>query len=59
MLDEKIMEYVKMFDNSFPMIPLAWGRSDEEVVEIIDDCLKHKKDVYKMGYLKEEDGIKY
>lgn len=59
MLDEKMVEYAKRFGDGFPMIPLGWGRSDEEIVEIIDECLKKGKDAYELGYVKDDDDIEY
>lgn len=59
MIDEKIMEYAERFGEGFPMIPLAWGRSDAEVIAIIDECLKKGKDVYELGYVKDEDDFDY
>lgn len=54
-MEKKLREYVDMFGEGFPMIPLGWGRTDEEVIEIIDRCLKEKKDVYELGLVNEED----
>ena len=59
MLDKKMKEYTERFDDGFPMIPLKWGRSDKEVVAIIDRCLKEGKDVYELGYLKDDPDIDY
>ena len=58
-MDEKLDAYAMKFGDGFPMIPLAWGRTDEEVIEIIDDCLKNGKDAYEMGYVEEDTDIMY
>lgn len=59
MIDEKMMEYAKRFDDGFPMIPLGWGRTEQEVIEIIDECLKKGKDVYELGYVKDDLDVIY
>lgn len=59
MLDNKLDEYEKTFHDSFPTYPLAISKSDEEIIEMIDKCIKEKKDVYEMGYLKDDLSIKY
>lgn len=50
-LESKLKEYAKKFDDGFPMIPLGWGKTDEEIVEIINECLEKEKDVYELGYV--------
>ena len=59
MLEKKMEEYSKMFDDGFPTIPLAWGRTEKELIAIIDDCLKKKKDVYELGYVKDNSNMDY
>lgn len=59
MLDEKMTEYAKKFDDGFPMIPLGWGRSEEEIIAIIDECLQKNKDVYDLGYVEDDSEIDY
>ena len=59
MLDQKLKEYIQAFGEGFPMIPLGWGRSEEEVIEIIDRCLKEKKDAYALGYVEDGDDFQY
>lgn len=56
---KKLREYAERFGDGFPTIPLAWGRSDEEVVELIDKCLAAGKNVYEMGLVSEDDDLKY
>lgn len=50
-LDKALNLYEKTFDDSFPTIPLIMENSDEKVIEIINNCISNKKDVYDMGYL--------
>ena len=58
-VEKKMQEYWERFGDSFPTIPLARGRSDEEVIEIIDECLKSGKDVYELGYVSDDPDIDY
>ena len=58
-LMEKLAEYKKAFKDGFPTIPLAWGRTDDEVIAIIDECLKKKRDVYRLGYVKKGEKVVY
>ena len=55
-VDNVLKNYSKKFEDGFPMIPLGWGRTDEEIIEIAEACIKAGKDVYEMGYLSEDDG---
>lgn len=59
MLDEMLMKYAKRFEDGFPTIPLAWGRSDEEVIDLIKRCLDEDKDVYELGILSDDDEVNY
>ena len=58
-MEKKMMEYAKRFDDGFPSWPLARTRTDEEVIEIIDRCLKEGKDVYELGYVTDNLDIVY
>lgn len=58
-LEKKQQEYFERFGEAFPMIPLAWGRSEAEVIEVIDECLKENKDAYELGYVKDDLDIEY
>lgn len=59
MLDDKLDEYLSRFDDGFPMYQLGRGRANDEIIKIIDDCLKNGKDVYEMGYLEEDNEVYY
>lgn len=50
-LDKALEYYEKVFDDSFPTIPLLIENSDEKVLEIINKCIRENKDVYELGYL--------
>ena len=58
-LDKKMIEYGKKFNDGFPMIPLGWGKSEDELIEIINECLKKGKDVYELGYVKDDMDLMY
>lgn len=47
--------YRNTFHDDFPSIPLAETREDDEIIEIIEECIESKKDVYDLGYLDLED----
>ena len=52
-IDRALDAYYDRFGESFPSNPLHCGRSDEEVIGMIDRCLAEDKDVYEMGVLPE------
>ena len=58
-LNTKLQEYAIKFGDGFPMIPVGMGRSDEEIIEIVDRCLKENKDVYDLGYVDDNPEIYY
>lgn len=57
-LNEMFEAYTRMFDDSFPTIPLQ-GYSHEEWIEIMKDCISKKKNVWDAGYLTLSPDIKY
>ncbi len=59
MLMDKLREYAKRFGDGFPMYQLGRSRSDDEIIEIINECLEKGKDCYALGYVKTEDGVLY
>lgn len=60
MLMDKLDRYSEKFGEGFPMIPVAWGRSDAEVEQIIDNCIEQNKTAYDLGYLRQaKQGEKY
>lgn len=58
-MDEKLQEYADKFGEGFPMMPAAWGRTEEEVIRIIDECISKDKDAYALGYVEEDDNAYY
>lgn len=55
-LEDKITEYNDFFgeDNDFPVFAICRGKKENTVIAIIDTCLKQKKDVYELGFAKED-----
>lgn len=49
-LQKALERYKKKFNDDFPTIPFD-SREDEEVIDIIDECIEGNKDVYDLGYL--------
>lgn len=58
-MDEWLKKYAETFDDGFPMIPIAWGRTDDEVIEIIKKCIDEGKDAYAMGLVEDDDDFQY
>lgn len=59
-LQKKLNQYEDTFGDCFPTIPLAMSQTEEEVIEMIDTCIREGKDVHEMGYLPPLDSdIKY
>ena len=42
------------FNDDFPTIPFE-SQEDEEIIDIIDECIEENKDVYDLGYLSLDD----
>ena len=59
MLEEYLLKYIKKFDDGFPMIPLGWGKSEREIIDMIIKCLDSGKDAYAMGWIVLDNDIKY
>ncbi len=50
-LHEAQDKYYNVFGGNFPMFQLGRSREPEEVIKIIDRCIRENKDVYELGYL--------
>lgn len=59
MFESKLNEYKEAFGDQFPTYPLMLTRTEEQAIEMIDSCIKNKKDVYAMGYLKDDPNIQH
>lgn len=55
---EKLQDYLELFGESFPTFNFT-HISEKEMEEIIDSCLKTGKDVYELGYVKDDIDVKY
>lgn len=55
MIDNWLKKYAEKFEDGFPMMPLGWGRTEEEVIELIKNCISNNKNAYEMGFVKEDD----
>lgn len=53
-LQKALERYKKKFNDDFPTIPFD-SREDEEIIDIIDECIEENKDVYDLGYLSLDD----
>ena len=53
-LEKAFERYKKNFDDDFPTIPFD-SKKDEEIIDIIDECIEANKDVYDIGYLSLDD----
>lgn len=55
----KIEEYNKMFPDRIPTEPLSSLYTMEELVKIIDRCLREGKDVFELEYITYEEEAEY
>lgn len=55
---KKLGEYEGAFGDGFPTFMFG-SYSEEEIIAIIDKCIKAKKDVYDLGYLTLDENIQY
>lgn len=53
-LQKALERYKKKFNDDFPTIPFD-SQEDEEIIDIIDECIEENKDVYDLGYLSLDD----
>lgn len=53
-LQKALERYKKKFNDDFPTIPFE-SQEDEEIIDIIDECIEESKDVYDLGYLSLDD----
>lgn len=57
-LEKKLNEYHDAFGEGFPMASLG-HQEESDIIEIINNCIRSKKDVYDSGYLSLDDDIMY
>ena len=62
-MDEEIYEwldkYRDAFGDGFPTYQVMRGRTDEEGIAIIKQCLEEKKDVYELGIVTLDEDVDY
>lgn len=58
-LEKKLQEYRERFREGFPTFQLMRSRTDDEVIEIIDECLEKGRDAYDLGYVSDDPGMDY
>lgn len=58
-LEKALEQYKTVFGDYFPTVPLAVSRAEDEVIQIIHECLKQGKDVYELGYISDDSDILY
>ena len=54
-LSSHLRRYEDTFGGGFPTIPLMRGRTEKEIIAIIERCIEEKKDVYDLGYVNLDD----
>lgn len=59
MLDELLDEYIEKFGEGFPTYQVLRGRTEEESIKIVQECINKEKDAYELGYCTLDDDIEY
>lgn len=59
MLEELMRLYAEKFDDGFPTYQLARTNSDEEVADMIRECLAQGKNAYEMGFVEDDPDVEY
>lgn len=58
-IDEYLQKYVDAFEEGFPMYQLGRTRTESEIIEIIERCLKEKKTAYDLKLVTDDLDIEY
>lgn len=58
-IDEYLQKYVDRFDEGFPMYQLGRSRTEEEIIEIIKECLDSGQNAYDLGLVTDDEDIEY
>lgn len=56
--EKALNTYKKTFNDDFPTFQMS-AHNPEEMMEIINECVKKKKDVYQLNYLVLDDSVQY
>lgn len=59
MLEELMNQYLEKFGDGFPTYQTARTNTDEEVADMIKECLAQGKDAYEMGFVEDDPEILY
>ncbi len=61
-MKEKLLTAMKLYESTFgdgfPLMCFS-NKSSEKTVQIINECVEQKKDVYDLGYVSADLGIIY
>lgn len=57
--DELLGAYIDKFGEGFPTYQICRGRTIEESVEIIRECIAKEKDAYELGYCTLDEDVYY
>ena len=57
-METKMKEYEELFGESFPTFCFM-HLSSKELEKIIDECLEEGKDAYELGYVSDDENMKY
>ena len=58
-MDEYLQKYVNAFGEGFPMYQLGRTRTETEIIEIIERCLREDKDAYDLGLVTDNADVDY
>ena len=58
-IDKYLDAYWEKFGEGYPMYQLGRGRTDDEIIGIIQKCLETGQDVYAMGLIDEDEDVQY
>jgi hypothetical protein len=59
MLENLLRKYDEKFGEDFPTIPLGWGRTKQELCDLIQLCIDTNEDVYAKGLVVENNEVLY
>ena len=59
MLEGYLQKYIDAFGEGFPMYQLGRGRTENEVIELIRQCLDAEQNAYDLGLVTDDEDIEY
>ena len=57
-MEQKLAEYKDFFSEDFPTFNFM-HLPEDGIIQVIDSCLNAGKDVYALGYVKDDEDISY